>query len=133
MTRNLAVSEVVRRYNKCHAPVHTIAFIDTASRPRMKQLARLTGGQHRFVPGFATARSSAPARRPAPAPPQQQPPPKPKPTVPPQRTLLAMAYSLESVGKHTAAVRRYQQVIQQYPGTPEAAFAMRRIYVLNPP
>ena len=36
-------------YNYAGAPVHTIAFVDESSRPRMKELADLTRGEHRFV------------------------------------------------------------------------------------
>jgi hypothetical protein len=124
MEQNLSAAEVIERYNSCSAPVHTIAFIDKSSQQRMEKLAMLTGGEHRFIGSVL----------PQPAPPPQAPPqPPPRPTLPPQRKLLAMAYSLESHGKYTAAVRRYREILQKYPRTAEATFAMRRIYVLDPP
>jgi hypothetical protein len=120
MEQNLSAAEVVERYNFCRAPVHTIAFIDKTSQPRMQELAKITGGEHRFVGNVAPR-------------PKEPPKPPPKPPVPRQRTLLAMAYSLESRGKYTAAVRRYREIVQQYPRTAEATFAMRRLYALDPP
>jgi len=121
MQQNLSAAEVIEQYNFCGAPVHTIAFIDKSCQPRMERLAMMTGGEHRFI-GTITAKPPPPPK-----------PPSPKPTLPPQRKLLAMAYSLESHGKHTAAVRRYREILQKYPRTAEANFAMRRIYVLDPP
>lgn len=121
MQQNLKASEVIEQYNFCGAPVHTIAFIDRAAQPRMERLAMMTGGEHRFIATIP------------PKPIEPPKPPPPKPVVPPQRKLLAMAYSLESHGKYTAAVRRYREILQKYPRTAEATFAMRRIYVLDPP
>lgn len=119
MPSNLTVSDVVSRYNFTQAPVHTIAFIDVASRPRMQRLAEQTGGQHRFI---ATLDPNG-----VPLPPPPPPPPRRKSTVPRQITLLALGRALESAGKHEAAVKRYREIVENHARTTEATEAEQRI------
>jgi hypothetical protein len=115
---NPSAAEVIDRYNYAGAPVHTIAFVDRSSRPRMEELAQLTGGEHRFVSALDLCR------------------PKPGSATDEKyrrRMLLSLAQSLELQGKYTAAIRRYREIAKQNPGTEEAKMAVQRAEALDTP
>ena len=41
--------DVIRKSGSGETPIHTIAFEDRSSQPRMRRIAKLTGGQHIFI------------------------------------------------------------------------------------
>jgi hypothetical protein len=90
--------------------------------------------QKRFVPEDAVAHMI-----PAPVVPGrkkiQRSVPAAKPTDPALRaaTLLRSARNLEAAGKSAGALTIYQQVVKEYPGTPQATMAAKQIQAIKAP
>jgi hypothetical protein len=135
---------VVKRYSPPPAPSRTMTPEDyadlvissslnpPAQRRQYPLEVRVLDGefkdQIRFVPEESVARMV-----PAPVAPKAKPKYQPRPADPATRaaTTLRSAQNLEKAKKVPAALGIYRQVVQDYPGTPEAKSAAERIRALD--
>jgi hypothetical protein len=111
LATDLSIPEVVDRSNLARAPIHTIAYEDTANRVSMQELAAQTGGHYRFVPAQRAASAAPPTR---------------EELAKRAAKLLAQARLVESRGFQRQAIGRYQRLLADYPDTPAAKEAELR-------
>lgn len=120
LTSKLTIPEVVDRSNHVRAPIHTIAYEDTANRVAMQALAAQTGGQYRFVAaGAQAAVNELPTT-----------PPTPEELAKQATRLLAQVKRIESRGFQRQAIPRYRKLAADFPDTPagqEAALRARQL------
>jgi len=114
---NPDVFEIVRDHSGPVAPVHTIAYEDRKNQGTLEKLSNMTGGKFRFVspgPNVEIVDWDAPENEKRLA-----------------SAKLRLAELLEQRGKPEIALRRYQEIVSEFPKTPQAEIAREHIDRLN--
>lgn len=137
--------DVVKSYDPRSIPIHTVAFEDPVCEPRMRGIAELTSGQHRFVPApkeslpkrpksmirqdfIKTLRSFVFTGEPGKTRPETLVADSVESALASRAAYsLQLAKMLEDSSKPTMARHYYERVARDYPDTPAAREAMNSL------